>query len=176
MKIELFEIANNPGKHISLEIDVPCPEDMGVDCTAPVKGKIDFTNTGTLLLIEGNISTEIKFECGRCLTDFTMPVTSSIEEEFRLETIGDSVQVLPIDEEDIETGLVNNNILDVQELVRQNLLVALPIGPLCKPECKGLCPTCGENLNVRKCSCPPVEPESPFKALADLLTEEDKED
>jgi uncharacterized protein len=62
----------------------------------------------------------------------------------------------------------------VDELIRQNLLLVVPIKPLCRPDCAGLCPTCGENLNVRKCTCPPAEIESPFKVLADLL-EEDKD-
>jgi uncharacterized protein len=176
MRLDLSELAGTAGKHISVDIKESCPPDMDVTCTKPVKGKLTFDNTGTLLLMNGEIETEIKIECGRCLVDFTLPVESPIEEEFRLEKVGDAIQILPLDEEDTDADLVQNNILDVQELVRQALLVSLPIQPLCRPGCEGLCPTCGENLNVRKCQCPPAEPESPFKALADLLDEEDKDD
>lgn len=173
MKLDLSEIAGKVGKHVAVEIDAPCPKDMDVTCTSPVTGKLTFDNTGTLLLISGELGAEVKLECGRCLVDFTMPLESEIEEEFRLEQIGDSIQILPLDEEDVAPDLIEHNLLDVQELIRQNLLVSLPIQPLCKPGCAGLCPTCGQNLNVRKCQCPAAEPESPFKALADLLVEDE---
>ncbi len=172
MKIDLSEIVGNPGMHATVPVDEKCPPELGITCTSPVKGKLNFTNTGTLLLVDGEIQTDVKLECGRCLIDFTMPVSAEVEEEFRLEKVGDAFQALPLDEEDVESPLVHNNLFDVQELVRQDLLTALPIQPLCRPDCQGLCPTCGENLNMRKCLCPPAEPESPFKALASLLEEE----
>jgi len=81
---------------------------------------------------------------------------------------------LPYEEEDVNTDLVNNNLLNLEELARQNILLVLPIQPLCRPDCQGLCLTCGENLNVRKCLCPPAEPESPFSVLAELLDEENE--
>lgn len=174
MKIDLSEVARTPGMKGNVQLDEACPEDMEITCTAPVKGHLEFSNTGTLLLIEGELSTEVEIECGRCLVDFKYPVESTVEEEYRVEKVGDSYQVLPLDEDDVSPDLIVNNMLDVQELIRQSLLVVLPIQPLCKPGCEGLCPTCGENLNVRKCQCPPAEIESPFKVLSKLL-EEDEE-
>ena len=171
MKLDLSEIAGTTGMEATREVDERCPEELGLECTSPVKGRIHISNTGSLLLIEGEVSTEVKLQCSRCLIDFTSPVEARIEEEFPLVRIGDMVNVLPIDEEESSADLVSGNILDVQELVRHNLLVAMSIQPLCTPDCKGLCPTCGENLNVRKCSCLPVKQESPFQVLADLFEE-----
>jgi uncharacterized protein len=173
MKLDLSEIAHNPGMHSVQEIDEACPEE--IKCTEPVKGSIRLTNTGTLLLIEGTVKATAVLECGRCLEDFTMPVSAKIEEEFRVEHVGDAMMVLPMEEDEEASELVKNNILDIGELVRQNLLVELPISPVCKPECLGLCPTCGKNRNMRECSCPPAEVESPFHVLADLL-DKDKEE
>jgi uncharacterized protein len=85
------------------------------------------------------------------------------------------MQVLPLEDEEEDVKLVENNQLDVDEIIRQDLLIVLPLQPLCSPECQGLCPTCGENLNVRKCQCPPADVESPFKALEKLLDEDEKE-
>lgn len=172
MKLDLSEIINTPGMHTVQEVDEPCSEDLGLVCTSPVKGRIELTNTGNLLLVKGKVNTEIKLECGRCLNNFTMPVEANVEEEFRIEKGGDAIQALSMDEEDTSANLIINNILDLQDVIRQNLLLVLPIQPLCKPDCKGLCPTCGKNLNVRKCTCPPAEPESPFHVLADLLEED----
>lgn len=173
MKLDLSEIAHHPGMHSVQEIDEACPEE--IKCTEPVNGSIRLTNTGTLLLIEGTVKATAVLECGRCLEDFTMPVSAKIEEEFRVEHVGDAMMVLPMEEDEEASELVKNNILDIGELVRQNLLVELPISPVCKPECLGLCPTCGKNRNMRECSCPPAEVESPFRVLADLL-DKDKEE
>lgn len=173
MKLDLSEIARVGGMHATQEIEEQCPQDLGFECTGTVKGKLEFTNAGNLLLITGDIKTELKLQCSRCLVDMTLPVEAKIEEEFRLEKLGDAVRVLPLEEEDAESELVKDNILDIQEVIRQNLLLELPIQPLCRPDCRGLCPTCGENLNLRKCACPPAEPESPFKVLGELLEEQD---
>ncbi|MHB0913691.1 MAG: YceD family protein [Armatimonadota bacterium] len=172
MKLDLTEIAIHPGMQADVEVEEPCPEDLG--CTAPARGKLHLANAGSLLIMTGKLETEMKFECGRCLIDFTMPVSMQIEEEFRLEKIGDMMRVLPLEEEEEAADLLSENTLDVHELVRQNILVEMPIQPLCRPECRGLCPTCGENLNVRQCQCAPADLESPFAALADLLDEDEE--
>ncbi|MHB0999473.1 MAG: YceD family protein [Armatimonadota bacterium] len=177
MKIDLSEIARNIGKQATHDVDEQCdPEELGFHCTEPITGQLRFSNTGSLLLISGDIKTSVKLECGRCISEFAEPLKVKISEEFQLENEGDAVQILPIDEEDeYAAKVIDNNFLDVRELARQNLVLELPIQPLCSTECKGLCPTCGENLNVRQCPCPPPDNESPFKALAGLLDEEEKE-
>jgi uncharacterized protein len=58
--------------------------------------------------------------------------------------------------------------LEVDDEVRQNLILALPVKPLCRPGCQGLCAHCGKNLNPGPCGCPPDEPDSPFAALRKL--------
>lgn len=176
MKIDLSELIHHPGMHAVQEIEQPCPKDIDFECFKPVKGKLEFTNTGTLLIIMGELAGEVKLECSRCLTDFALPVETTVEEEFNIEKVGDSLRALPLEEEDVDTGLIVNNILDVDELIRQNLLLVLPIKPLCTEECAGLCTTCGENLNVRECSCPPADMDSPFGVLAELLEEEENND
>ncbi len=158
------------------EINEPCfAEDEELECVSPVTGVIEVTNSGSLLLIHGKVKTEIRLQCGRCVSDMIMPVEGEIDEQFRLVHLGDSIVAMPEDEEDTDQELVNNNILDLEELIRQNLLVGIPIQPLCTPDCKGLCPTCGQNLNAEQCNCPPETRESPFQALAGLLEDEDEE-
>ncbi len=172
MKLDLTEIAKTIGMHAEATIDEPCPPDMGLECESNVHGKVKLTNTGTLLVLSGEVIADVKLECGRCLVDFAAPLKAEIEEQFRLEHVGDAVGVFPLEEEDENTLLVNNNLLDVDELIRQNLLLVLPIRPLCDEDCAGLCPTCGENLNTAKCECPPPKVDSPFSVLADLLDDE----
>jgi uncharacterized protein len=172
MKLDLTELARTIGMRAVQDIDEPCPADMDVECTSNVTGRIQLSNTGSVLVVNGEIRADVKLQCSRCLEDFSTPLQGAVDEQFRLEKTADASLVLPLDEEDVDSGLVRGNLLDVSELIRQNLLLDLPIKPLCRPDCAGLCPTCGENLNVRKCACPPAEIESPFKVLADLLEEE----
>jgi len=175
MRLDLSEIAKTPGMTAKVDIDVPCPKSLGFVCPTPVKGRMELNNTGTLLLLTGRIKTEVQVECSRCLADFTLPVETDMEEEFRVEKVGDAMRALPLEEDEVSAELVSaGNILDVDELIRQSLLVDLPIQPLCKPDCAGLCPTCGENLNMRKCQCEVDETESPFKVLGELLSEDDE--
>jgi uncharacterized protein len=174
MKLDLSELARTIGMHAVQEVDEQCrPVDVGFECVSPIQGELKFTNTGSLLLITGEVHTDVRLECSRCVTDFIERVDASIEEEFSLDRVGDSIQALPLEDDEISLPIITNNQLDVTELVRQNILVVLPIQPLCMQDCKGLCPTCGENLNVRQCPCPPAESESPFQALAELLEDED---
>lgn len=176
MKLDLSEIVRNVGKQAANDVREHCdPHEFGFECTEPVTGKLRFANTGELLLVNGKIHTSVKMECGRCLIEFSQPMNVDIEEEFRIEHVGDMIQALPMEDDDEAEGvLISNNVLDVRELVRQNLLLELPIQPLCNKDCKGLCPSCGENLNEKLCSCPADNIDSPFQALAELL--EDEED
>jgi len=174
MKIDLSEIARTPGMHATQEIDEPCPDDMGVTCTVPIKGQVSFTNTGSLLILKGEVCTEVRLECGRCLSEFQYPIAAEIQEEYRLQRIGDAIRVYPLDEDDAVSNLVVNNVLDLDELIRQSVLIAIPIQPLCKADCKGLCPSCGQNLNMGKCICLRDNVDTPFKALAELMRENDE--
>lgn len=79
------------------------------------------------------------------------------------------------EDDDPEGELINNNILNVRELVRQNILLEIPIQPLCSEDCKGICPVCGVNKNNNNCSCNEGQMNSAFSALADLLNEYEDE-
>jgi len=97
-----------------------------------VDGKV--INDGSSLKITGKIYCRKKFICDRCLEDAQENQVHGFDEE--------------IDETEIVDGL-----FDISELIRDTLLAAQPIQNLCKPNCKGLCPNCGKNLNNDECDC-----------------------
>ena len=100
---------------------------------------------------------------------------TDLTEEFELKTNSDSEGSLIIEseyEEDLET-IVTDTDLNVEELLRQAILVELPLQPLCSEDCKGLCPKCGNNFNEGLCSCQKDADESPFIKLENLLKKED---
>lgn len=179
MKLDLSEIVAHLGKRIKYEInEAPIVDaESGLKCAGPIMGSVAFTNTGRTIDVRGKFKASVELDCARCLRAYTMPVEMPIEEELPLEGAPwaneqqeEDVEELPEDEKE---PLFEDNIFDLQEYLRQSILVAVPIKPLCEEACKGLCPRCGANLNDGPCECPPAEEDSPFAALRSLV-EEDK--
>ena len=181
MKLDLNEIVAHLGKKIDFEMDEPPIEDLesGLKCVEPIKGKISFTNTGTLVVVRGQFSTTIELECGRCLGTYTMDLDLPIEEglpisgtpEFDNEEIVEEDKQL----EELALPLFVDNIYNLTELLRQSIVTAVPIKPLCSELCKGLCPQCGKNLTQGPCECPPETENTAFAALALLLKKKEEE-
>jgi uncharacterized protein len=122
-----------------------------------IRGEVTLLRTNRGILVTGKLHTDLDLTCSRCLTGYHEPVTLDMEEEFfpTIDIITGSKVPVPEDEPD---GFVidQNNILDLTEAIRQYSLLAVPMKPLCRDNCAGLCPTCGSNLNVKQCNCPPV--------------------
>lgn len=181
MKLDLSEIAAHLGKRIKYEIDeVPIVDaESGLKCVEPITGSVAFTNTGRTIDVRGKFRATIELECGRCLRPYKLAISAPIEEQLPLEGQPWAPEVAEEEEEELpedeKEPLFVDNIFDLQEYLRQSILVNIPIKPLCDEACRGLCPHCGANLNDGKCECPPEETESPFGALASLLEEEESE-
>lgn len=184
MKLDLNEIVAHLGKKIAYEIDEPTIEDpeSGLKTVGPITGKVTFTNTGTHVVVLGKFHATLELECARCLSNYTMDVDQSIEEALPIvghefgetdeQAQGEEDEELPEDEEE---PLFVDNIYDLTELLRQSIMVAVPIKPLCSEACKGLCPRCGKNLTEGPCECSPDDVNPAFAALAALLEEKKEE-
>ncbi|RME68679.1 MAG: DUF177 domain-containing protein, partial [Nitrospirae bacterium] len=75
-----------------------------------------------------------------------------------------------IHQDEAELGFYKNDELDITSIVQEQILLNLPMKPLCMPECKGLCPRCGMNLNTGTCDCPRTEIDPRWSALKKLLS------
>ena len=115
-------------------------------------------NTGSSLRVVGTVDTCRSFVCDRCLAEGAREITLDFSEDYA-KTPGETDEVALYDGETI--------ILD--DLVRDTLLVAEPLRELCKSDCKGLCPVCGQNLNEGKCDCDTFVPDPRLAALESLL-------
>ena len=122
-------------------------------------GKSRFDRTPQGLLLQGAFGAQTELECVRCLEPFTQPLEWSITDLYAFDqrSITESNLLVP------EDGHI-----DLEPLLREYALLEFPISPVCRPDCKGLCPVCGENLNRVDCGHR-SEPDSPFVALKDLL-------
>lgn len=117
-----------------------------------VVGALTFLRTDRSILVTGHLETETGATCGRCLEGYRQLAALDIAEEF-FPTVDVMTGIrLPVPEEDAFT-IDERHILDIQEAVRQYILLSLPMKPLCKSDCRGLCARCGANLNERPCDC-----------------------
>jgi uncharacterized protein len=122
-------------------------------------GKASFDRTQQGLLLQGKFEATADLECVRCLDTFSQPLKGSFCDLYAFDkrNITDSGLLVPEDAQ-----------IDLEPLLREYALLEFPINPVCKPDCKGLCPVCGENLNLTDCGHRLVS-DSPFAALKDLL-------
>lgn len=112
------------------------------------------------LLVTGKFQATFSVECVRCLRGFDHTVRWEMTElyAFNEKSVTDSDLILPEDAQ-----------IDLAPLIRDYALTEVPISPICKPDCKGLCPTCGQDLNQKDCGHRADANDSPFSALKDLL-------
>ncbi|MFN3308711.1 MAG: YceD family protein [Anaerolineales bacterium] len=111
-------------------------------------GNVRITRTAQGLLLHAVIQATTPSQCVRCLTDFTLPLEVDFTELYAFSRNGMS-----------ESGLLlpDDAQIDLSPLVREYMLLAVPIQPLCMPSCKGLCPICGANQNEVVCDHPEEE-------------------
>jgi uncharacterized protein len=143
------------GARRGYDIAVEAPElDQQLLLVGPLHGQVACLRIGAGILVTGELETVVRLECVRCLTEFDLPIRVEIEEEFR-PTI-DIVTGLKVEQEpdqDQATLIDEQHILDLAEVIRQAVWLEIPSSPICQPDCKGLCPQCGQNRNQVECSC-----------------------
>jgi len=124
------------------------------------EGAAHVSRTPQGLLLQANFSAETTLECVRCLSEFNHALVWEITElyAFNAKSVTESELILPEDAH-----------IDLESLVRECAILEFPISPICKPDCKGLCIICGENLNLKDCGHRPEQSDSPFSALKKLL-------
>jgi uncharacterized protein len=138
---------------------VQVAEDLSV---SRLRGVISLTRTPQGLYAEGRLRAAVQVECVRCLTETEQPLGSHISDLFFYPpetapegalTVGDDVH------------------LDLAPIVREDMFVSRPMRALCRPECKGLCPTCGQNWNEAACDCEDEQVDPRMAVLTHLLKE-----
>ena len=118
-----------------------------------VEGEVRLVRTDRGILAKGTLHTEVEVTCGRCLTLFRCPLALNIEEEYFPTTDMVSGARLSLPEEPGSFTIDERHVLDLTEAIRQYALLAIPMKPLCREDCAGLCPHCGHNLNLGPCQC-----------------------
>jgi uncharacterized protein len=167
MKIDLANIAGTPGERGRFPISVPLAPAEGYTPVGPATGEIIVENTGPLLLVRGTLHVLLRSTCARCLTEAEMSLDVEFEEEFASQ--GTAADVETMDRDEPEAAAISDYVLDAGEFVRQQVLPSLPLAFVCRPDCRGICPTCGKSLNDGPCGCEPASADGRWAKLHDLL-------
>jgi len=124
---------------------------------------------GEEIRITGKLDTRVEVACSRCLEPAQIHVSKPFDLFFRKrdEAMFDEDEEVELGEKETRTAFFTGTKLLIADILREQILLSLPMKVLCKVDCKGLCPTCGTNLNSGSCSCPAEE----FSPHMDTLLE-----
>jgi uncharacterized protein len=168
MRIRVDNIPEK-GKHIEESIDAAAAElDIpGYSFDEPLAFAGRAVRTAEDIYVNGRLKGALESQCGRCLNSFRMPLDLTLDVVFapREESAGE-------ESEDLELGpeisYYCGDSIELLREIKELILVNLPIKPVCRADCKGLCPQCGADLNTSPCRCEQSKGPSPFDKLRDL--------
>jgi len=140
----------------------------GDETPTELAGDVTLMRTDKGILVSADVHCAVAARCGRCLSEINYPLALIFQEEYWPTADASTGEMLP-PPEDPDAFLIDpHQILDLTEALRQYRVMAEPMQPLCRPNCLGLCPRCGYNLNQGPCACPRQEADARWAALTDL--------
>jgi uncharacterized protein len=128
----------------------------------------------------GTVGTTLELACSRCLEPFTLPVDAAFDLRYLPEGVGLGDREVTddgaLDDEAASATFYRDDEIDLMGLMREQFYLALPMKPLCRQDCRGLCPRCGTNLNTETCQCQDVWEDPRLAGLRALTTERKHDD
>jgi uncharacterized protein len=118
--------------------------------------------------IKGNYSVEMAAVCDRCLGPARFPIAVSFDLFYRPVSFIARDEEVEIDEGEAELGFYEKDGIELEDVIREQVLLALPMQRVCSDSCKGICPMCGKNRNEHACACAPEGGDPRWNALSDL--------
>ncbi|CAN5376170.1 DUF177 domain-containing protein [soil metagenome] len=118
--------------------------------------------------VKGTVAVDAKLDCTRCLEPVAKHLDFQFRDIFVDSAMEDTRTEAEIAAEQLDESLVENGRIDMAEVVREQILLALPEQIFCREDCRGLCPKCGENLNLIDCKCADDDIDPRWAALKSL--------
>jgi DUF177 domain-containing protein len=169
MRIELENLEGGKGDfaHVYNPDDLnPVDERVKLAATATVNGKIRLA--GNEVFVNGHVDTRAQVECDRCLKPIELPVNADFELEYITGSEYESSGVAELTEAEMSVSVFDGDAIDVDEIVKEQILLAVPTRMLCREDCKGICPQCGVDRNTGECKCVTEEIDPRWAALKNL--------
>ena len=146
------------------------PSDVGgegdsYEIVAPVDLEFDIHKDKDRFRLVGRVRTELELTCSRCAEPYRLPVDAAFDQRYLPASEASTQAESEVEEDDLETSYYSEDQIDLNELMREQFYLALPMKPLCREDCRGLCAQCGMNLNTGTCDCAPVWEDPRLAAL-----------
>lgn len=147
-----------------------CLEDDRITLAEPqpwIRARI--THDGRLIKVNGKIRGQLQLECDRCLKPLVAAVEAEFSRDYASAADYESQHAVELSAEDLDLSVFDGSVIDIDALVREELLLAAPAHALCRKDCKGICPACGVDRNVRSCDCEANEIDPRWAGLKELV-------
>ena len=172
MRIELENLEGSKGDFAHVyQPDELNPVDERVRLTKPavVTGKVRLSRNESF--VNGHLDTQAQVECDRCLQPVEVPVHSDFALEYITGSDYESSEAAELTEAELSVSVFDGEAIDVDEIVKEQILLAVPTRMLCREDCKGICPECGIDRNTGQCNCVTEDIDPRWAALKNFKTE-----
>lgn len=171
MRYELGPLRQPAGRMV-VDLQAEPPAGTGATASGPVTGRLELSNVDTGIAVRGHLSVPLELECSRCLDVFEQTLEIDVLEDCALRQIDAPESYVEGEDQPCQIPLLNDDELDLTELIRQLIAMHLPMRPLCREACPGLCPRCGRNLEAGPCACEAETGDTRWSALRELKLED----
>ena len=168
MRIELDSLGERGGRfsHVYRAEELFLEDDIRAMEPAEVHGEI--RRQGNEVELRGDLDAKIQVACGRCLAPVVLPVHTCFTERFVPAVSWRSEEQHELREDELNLAVFDGAAIEIDDVVREEILLAMPSHILCRDDCKGLCPICGIDRNVSSCQCGTADRDSHWHALENL--------
>lgn len=181
LRIRIDDIKDEPLELESEEAPESFPvlaeaaEAEGCFFVAPLQTRLRVVRVGEMVEVEGTVQSRVRLSCSRCLTEFEEPLVGHFALTYarQMPAVTDEAggEEVELTAEEMGLTLFHGEEIDLGEAVAEQVIMALPMRPLCSEMCRGLCPQCGANLNEVDCGCEQPVFNVKFAALKDIKLE-----
>jgi len=170
MRIELENLEGGKGDfaHVYRPEDLnPVDERISLSGPATVSGKV--RHAGNEVFVNGHVETRAQVECDRCLQPVEIPVNTDFALEYVTGSEYEAARAVELTEAEMSIAVFDGEAIDIDEIVKEQVVLTVPTRMLCREDCKGLCPECGADRNSGECSCSTNDIDPRWAALKKLI-------
>ncbi|MEC4684698.1 MAG: DUF177 domain-containing protein [Nitrospirota bacterium] len=167
MKIIVSEIEEHG---IDLDFSESLSQNSLLESIGPVTAHFRINRRGEEVRIEGDIQGRVALQCSRCLINFQKELSLNIDLLYHPAAEVAKEETYEVSRDEINIGFYSNDEIDITQVIREQLILNLPMKALCDETCKGLCPVCGADLNLQRCECKYEYIDPRLKSLKKLLS------
>jgi len=143
--------------------------DERVRLSAPPEISGQLLRKGSQIFLNGRLKALAQVDCDRCLRAIDVPVQTKFNLQYVTAAEYQRMHAAALEESELELSVFDGETIDVDEIAREQLLLAVPTRSLCRADCKGFCPVCGVDRNLKECNCQSAETDLRWAGLKDLV-------